>query len=139
MHSVAFTVLCFPQEFCIIPLENSNALTSTLFMWSVQIPPAVALDSTALHGITRYLNEYILNPELLKVQYMLNHVQYLLITEFLLKACTEIEMCYESNNVTDMFPPMKFTEQQREQYCVKRWGVVPRPGWLKTQYWGNGT
>lgn len=53
------------------------------------------------------------------------------------QACTEIEMCYESNNVTDMFPPMKFTELQREQYCSKRWGVVPRPGWLKTQYWGN--
>uniref|UniRef100_A0A672L518 Dipeptidyl peptidase 2-like n=1 Tax=Sinocyclocheilus grahami TaxID=75366 RepID=A0A672L518_SINGR len=53
------------------------------------------------------------------------------------QACTEIEMCYESNNVTDMFPPMAFTEQQREQYCSKRWGVVPRPGWLKTQYWGD--
>uniref|UniRef100_A0A671S4Q6 Dipeptidyl-peptidase 7 n=1 Tax=Sinocyclocheilus anshuiensis TaxID=1608454 RepID=A0A671S4Q6_9TELE len=53
------------------------------------------------------------------------------------QACTEIEMCYESNNVTDMFPPMTFTEQQREQYCSKRWGVAPRPGWLKTQYWGD--
>uniref|UniRef100_A0A671NXY2 Dipeptidyl peptidase 2-like n=1 Tax=Sinocyclocheilus anshuiensis TaxID=1608454 RepID=A0A671NXY2_9TELE len=46
------------------------------------------------------------------------------------QACTEIEMCYESNNVT-------LTEQQTEQYCSKRWGVVPRPGWLKTQFWGD--
>ncbi|XP_015235392.1 PREDICTED: dipeptidyl peptidase 2 [Cyprinodon variegatus] len=53
------------------------------------------------------------------------------------QACTEVELCYESNNVTDMFPPMAFTQKDRELYCSKRWAVVPRPGWLKVQFWGD--
>ncbi|MEQ2268140.1 hypothetical protein XENORESO_016005, partial [Xenotaenia resolanae] len=54
------------------------------------------------------------------------------------QACTEVELCFETNNVTDMFPPMAFTEKDREVYCSKRWAVVPRPGWLKVQFWGEG-
>ncbi|XP_047237186.1 dipeptidyl peptidase 2 isoform X1 [Girardinichthys multiradiatus] len=53
------------------------------------------------------------------------------------QACTEVELCFETNNVTDMFPPMAFTEKDREVYCSKRWAVVPRPGWLKVQFWGE--
>lgn len=54
------------------------------------------------------------------------------------QACTEVNLCYESNNVTDMFPPMAFTEKDRMQYCLKRWAVVPKPEWFKVQFWGDG-
>lgn len=40
--------------------------------------------------------------------------------------------------MTDMFPPMAFTEKDRMQYCLKRWSVVPKPKWLEVQYWGDG-
>ncbi|XP_043575891.1 uncharacterized protein LOC122564766 isoform X2 [Chiloscyllium plagiosum] len=53
------------------------------------------------------------------------------------QACTEINLLYESNNDTDMFPVIPFTEAMRRNYCHSKWGVYPNSQWLKIQYWGD--
>lgn len=54
------------------------------------------------------------------------------------QACTEIILPAGTNNVSDMFPVLPFTLQQRDEYCRKRWGVVPRNAWLATQIFTTG-
>ena len=43
-----------------------------------------------------------------------------------------------TNNVTDMFPVLSFTLDERADYCMKQWGIEPRLDWMKINMWGKG-
>ncbi|XP_077986758.1 dipeptidyl peptidase 2-like [Glandiceps talaboti] len=53
------------------------------------------------------------------------------------QACTEFIMPAGSTNVTDMFPELPFTLQMRDEYCKKKWNIVPRNDWVNVQFWGK--
>ena len=55
----------------------------------------------------------------------------------LIQACTEVHLPTGSNNVTDMFPVLPFNDAIRNQYCQKKWGVMPRDLWSEAQFWAK--
>ncbi|XP_006823122.1 dipeptidyl peptidase 2-like, partial [Saccoglossus kowalevskii] len=53
------------------------------------------------------------------------------------QACTESMMPAGSNGKTDMFPDLPFTLKMRDEYCEKKWNIVPRNDWLNVHLWGK--
>jgi dipeptidyl-peptidase-2 len=53
------------------------------------------------------------------------------------QVCTEFIMPAGSNNETDMFPPLSFTLEQRDDYCMKRWKIKPQNDWPAISFWGK--
>eukprot|EP01120_Amphizonella_sp_Union-15-10_P008998 TRINITY_DN3325_c0_g2_i1.p1 TRINITY_DN3325_c0_g2~~TRINITY_DN3325_c0_g2_i1.p1 ORF type:complete len:481 (+),score=63.13 TRINITY_DN3325_c0_g2_i1:20-1462(+) len=53
------------------------------------------------------------------------------------QVCTELIDFPSTNNVTDMFPPRTWDLENLTEYCVRTWGVTPRPNWLATYFGGT--
>ena len=56
---------------------------------------------------------------------------------FFEKACTELNTVQETNGVTDMFPPIPYNPELRQQYCKKVWDVNIRERWTEIEFWGR--
>jgi len=54
------------------------------------------------------------------------------------KVCTEFIMPAGTNNMTDMFPALPYTLEQRDEYCETVWQVKPRNNWARISLWGKG-
>ncbi|XP_065317723.1 dipeptidyl peptidase 2-like [Gordionus sp. m RMFG-2023] len=53
------------------------------------------------------------------------------------QSCTDFILPSGSDNVTDMFPRLPFTIQQRREYCKATWNVEPRDHRLALNFWGD--
>lgn len=42
-----------------------------------------------------------------------------------------------TDNVTDFFPVLTFTMEERRAYCERVWGVTPREEWTNVELWGK--
>ena len=51
------------------------------------------------------------------------------------QCCTEFQLATPSNNVTDMFPPLKWSPAIVNKYCNDKFGVSPDPVGASLQYW----
>jgi hypothetical protein len=50
------------------------------------------------------------------------------------QSCTEMVLPIGSNAKSDFFPVAPYDPAQMAAYCNKKWGVVPRVGWVAAYY-----
>ncbi|XP_043699102.1 lysosomal Pro-X carboxypeptidase isoform X1 [Telopea speciosissima] len=51
------------------------------------------------------------------------------------QACTEMVMPLSTSNES-MFPPLSFEIEELGKFCMNRYGVMPRPHWITTEFGG---
>jgi dipeptidyl-peptidase-2 len=52
------------------------------------------------------------------------------------QSCIEMPIIQESNSLTDMFPSLSYTVQNRRDYCKRRWNVTIRESEY-SQFWNK--
>ncbi|XP_023215834.1 dipeptidyl peptidase 2-like [Centruroides sculpturatus] len=53
------------------------------------------------------------------------------------QSCTEINLYMKSEKREYMFPYLPFNSTMRDEYCFKKYKIIPRENWLKEHIWGK--
>ena len=114
------------------PHANKYSHISLFFFLflSLPLPPPLSLSLSLTYTHTHTHTQTV-------VQFVRLSQYNVVFLSDILQACTEITLPEGSNGQSDMFPVLPFTPEMRRDYCIQRWGVVPRPLWSGVQFLGR--